>query len=237
MSARGGYRLEPLETLLEEAQALRDLGVRELVLIAQDTTDYGHDLGMHDGLATLLEQLTIASFETEDYLIWAGITDGGQPLSEEQCQRLFSLPATPQSMPYSDVAVDSALNRMLEAGRQTVLQTNAGRNAGFFDAEMGKLEHWAEDMKTSLEIKLKQLDIDIKMRKTEARKITLLDEKVKAHRAIKDLEKTRNDLRLNLYQAQDDVEQKKETLIQDIEARLKQSLKVETVFTVRWSVT
>ncbi len=33
-------------------------GVRELVLIAQDTTDYGHDQGLKDGLAVLLEQLT-----------------------------------------------------------------------------------------------------------------------------------------------------------------------------------
>jgi ribosomal protein S12 methylthiotransferase len=34
------------------------MGVHELILIAQDTTDYGHDLGMKDGLALLLEQLT-----------------------------------------------------------------------------------------------------------------------------------------------------------------------------------
>ena len=50
----------PLERILEEARQLRDLGVHELVLIAQDTTDYGHDLGMKDGLATLLERLTAA---------------------------------------------------------------------------------------------------------------------------------------------------------------------------------
>ena len=47
----------PAERILEEARALRDQGVRELILIAQDTTDYGHDLGLKDGLATLLEQL------------------------------------------------------------------------------------------------------------------------------------------------------------------------------------
>lgn len=47
----------PLESILEEARRLRDRGVRELVLIAQDTTDYGHDLGMKDGLAVLLERL------------------------------------------------------------------------------------------------------------------------------------------------------------------------------------
>jgi ribosomal protein S12 methylthiotransferase len=50
----------PVETILEEARRLRDAGVRELILIAQDTTDYGHDLGMKDGLAVLLEQLTDA---------------------------------------------------------------------------------------------------------------------------------------------------------------------------------
>jgi len=36
---------------------LQDLGVRELVLIAQDTTDFGHDLGLKDGLAQLLDSL------------------------------------------------------------------------------------------------------------------------------------------------------------------------------------
>jgi ribosomal protein S12 methylthiotransferase len=48
----------PIESILEEARRLRDMGVRELILIAQDTTDYGHDLGMKDGLAILLERLT-----------------------------------------------------------------------------------------------------------------------------------------------------------------------------------
>lgn len=47
----------PLETILNEARQLREMGIRELILIAQDTTDYGHDLGLKDGLATLLEGL------------------------------------------------------------------------------------------------------------------------------------------------------------------------------------
>jgi len=48
----------PVDVIIEEARRLRDAGVRELILIAQDTTDYGHDLGMKNGLAILLEQLT-----------------------------------------------------------------------------------------------------------------------------------------------------------------------------------
>jgi ribosomal protein S12 methylthiotransferase len=51
----------PLATLVEEVRQLEQLGVREVILIAQDTTDYGHDLGMRDGLATLLEALLPAA--------------------------------------------------------------------------------------------------------------------------------------------------------------------------------
>ena len=47
----------PVNLIVDEARRLRDAGVRELILIAQDTTDYGHDLGMKDGLAILLERL------------------------------------------------------------------------------------------------------------------------------------------------------------------------------------
>ncbi|MBO9368358.1 MAG: 30S ribosomal protein S12 methylthiotransferase RimO [Chloroflexi bacterium] len=50
----------PVESILEEARQLQAQGVRELILIAQDTTDYGHDLGMKEGLATLLEHLVRA---------------------------------------------------------------------------------------------------------------------------------------------------------------------------------
>jgi len=47
-----------MDTIVAEARELREMGIRELILIAQDTTDYGHDLGMKDGLAVLLEKLT-----------------------------------------------------------------------------------------------------------------------------------------------------------------------------------
>ncbi len=47
----------PPEAILADARWLAERGVQEMLLIAQDTTDYGHDLGMHEGLAGLLEQL------------------------------------------------------------------------------------------------------------------------------------------------------------------------------------
>ena len=51
----------PLESILAEARILQEKGVREIILIAQDTTDYGYDLGLKNGLADLLKKLTAAA--------------------------------------------------------------------------------------------------------------------------------------------------------------------------------
>jgi ribosomal protein S12 methylthiotransferase len=54
---RGRYRSRTPRDILAEAKRLAAAGVRELVLIAQDTTRYGIDLGLRDGLARLLRRL------------------------------------------------------------------------------------------------------------------------------------------------------------------------------------
>ncbi len=53
----------PPETVIAEARELVVRGVRELILIAQDTTDYGHDLGLKDALPNLLESICDAAPE------------------------------------------------------------------------------------------------------------------------------------------------------------------------------
>lgn len=55
---KGTQVSRPMNTIIQEAQQLVALGIKELILIAQDTTDYGSDLGLKDGLAKLLEELT-----------------------------------------------------------------------------------------------------------------------------------------------------------------------------------
>jgi ribosomal protein S12 methylthiotransferase len=57
---KGTAMSRPIGSILDEARFLRDQGIQELILIAQDSTDYGHDLGMKNGLATLLNQMVKA---------------------------------------------------------------------------------------------------------------------------------------------------------------------------------
>jgi ribosomal protein S12 methylthiotransferase len=54
---KGRLHSTPIDSLIAEAQRLAREGVRELVLVAQDSTAYGRDLGMRDGLPDLLERL------------------------------------------------------------------------------------------------------------------------------------------------------------------------------------
>ena len=54
---RGKFRSRRFESVIAEAQQLAKRGVREITLIGQDTTCYGEDLGLKDGLALLLERL------------------------------------------------------------------------------------------------------------------------------------------------------------------------------------
>ncbi len=60
---RGALHSRPAEELLEEARVLRAVGVRELCLIAQDTTAYGCDLAGHSLLPELLEQMDKIGFD------------------------------------------------------------------------------------------------------------------------------------------------------------------------------
>jgi len=55
---KGTMRSRPPEFIINEAKNLAAEGVRELILIAQDLTDYGSDIGLRDGLANLITGIT-----------------------------------------------------------------------------------------------------------------------------------------------------------------------------------
>ena len=60
---RGKYRSRDIEELIKEAKTLKENGVKELVVIAQDTTVYGRDLYGKPALAELLERLAKLEFD------------------------------------------------------------------------------------------------------------------------------------------------------------------------------
>ena len=102
----------PLESILEEARLLQGMGVRELILIAQDTTDYGHDLGMKNGLATLLERLVEAVPEVD----WIRIMYAYPGYVTDRLVEVMA--ENPQIVPYLDMPLQHAHPAVLRRMRR-----------------------------------------------------------------------------------------------------------------------
>ncbi len=109
---RGRHRSEPLERLVREAQLLEEQGAREINLVAQDLGHYGRDLG-RDGakLPHLLEALlrgTSVPWFRLLYVYSAGLTPA----------LLDLMAAEPRIVPYIDIPIQHASDRMLERMRR-----------------------------------------------------------------------------------------------------------------------
>src|SRR5664280_919230 len=99
---KGSAVSRPPEMILKDAQRLRESGVREIILIAQDTTDYGHDLGMKDGLASLLEKLVSGMPELD----WLRILYAFPGYVTDQLIDVMA--SHPQILPYLDIPLQHA---------------------------------------------------------------------------------------------------------------------------------
>jgi len=95
---------------------------------------------------------------------------------------------------------------------------------------------WFENIKQGLERELKNLDKQIR----ESRKVATMDQslrdKLETQKAIMALERTRNQKRHELFDAQDVIDAQREELIANIERRLAQKRHLRVLYAVRWEV-
>lgn len=184
----------------------------------------------------MVKKISIDSFEQEDHLVIACLKQDGSYVYPDIAERMLSLPAEIIGNEAIDNSIQEKLKEKISEIQNEIVADSAERNSKFFDEEMDKLDNWADDMKLGLEKEISDLDQEIRLRKSEAKKITRLDEKVSAQRAIKELEKKRTEKRQNLYEAQDEIDEKKDMLLDKIEKMLKQKVSWKNLFTIKWRV-
>jgi ribosomal protein S12 methylthiotransferase len=111
-SIKGTLVSRPVEKIIDDAKALQDAGIKEIILIAQDTTDYGRDLGMQDGLTQLLETL----LKAVPHVPWIRLM---YTFPGYFTQNLIQLMKTePQILPYLDIPLQHADPGVLKAMRR-----------------------------------------------------------------------------------------------------------------------
>ena len=112
-SVRGNYRSVPMESLIEEANYLASQGVKEIILVAQETTLYGTDLYGKKMLPKLLEELSKI-----DGIAWIRIL---YCYPEEITDELIEVIRKEEKViPYLDIPIQHASDRILKLmGRRT----------------------------------------------------------------------------------------------------------------------
>ena len=107
---RGPFRSKPIKDIAREAEELAKYGVKELVIIAQETNNYGKDIGIAGGLVELLSVLENFDFEwiRVMYMYPAAVTD----------ELIAKIAGSKKILPYIDIPIQHINNDILKSMRR-----------------------------------------------------------------------------------------------------------------------
>jgi hypothetical protein len=182
-------------------------------------------------------KLTITSGrDTEERLVFAAVDADGNALHWKAARALLSLPASACDPSLISYDAEAKLQPLIESGRELITGERQDRNSTVFSAEIEKLERWADDLKHGLEVEIKDLRARVNQLKKDFRLAQALEHKLAIQKELRDVEKQRDRKQLELYKAQDDIDAKKEGLIDEVESQLKQREAVDSVLCVAWTL-
>lgn len=230
------YRLShPLgEYVVEQGRALA-APVEELVF---DYTAHAGKVAIAESLRgqsgwLALNLLRIESFQVEEHLVFTGFTDNGELVDGEACKKLFNVGGYSNSANASQPeTLDSTIQRQLDAKMAEAMETNNR----FFHEEREKLEKWADDKILAAEQALQDTKAKIKALKRDTRQALSLDDQQALQKELQDCEKLQRRQRQQIFDVEDEIIERRDTLINELQKRLQQVTKTELLFTVRWRV-
>lgn len=186
--------------------------------------------------ALTLTRLVIDSYEREEYLLLSGIDETGASLDQETMEKLFACTARVEN----GVSLAETDLRRLEAESERHVQATISRsldqNSRYFNQAREKLEKWADDMILSAEKALLDTKTRIKALRREARQAATLLEQHEIQLKLQKLEQQQRRQRQEIFKAEDEINEKRDRLIDALERRMAQRIRTETLFTINWSV-
>jgi ERCC4-related helicase len=210
----------------------------------------------------VVELLRVESLgTTEEYLLAAGLA-GSELLDAEIIEKLLALPGYAENIAYvaasliqpplspemavveQDSLDFSALHIPVpssikdEIGRQKnlVIGNIEQRNLSIFSQESEKLDAWADDLKVGLEREIKELDRAIKESRTKGKGAATLAEKLEHQKEQRNLETSRDKKRRELFDRQDEIQVRRDSLIDELEIQLMQKITLIQLFTSEWEL-
>jgi len=183
-----------------------------------------------------LTRLTIESYEREEYLLFSGFTDDGAALDQETMEKLFQCGGCVAGTATIPDTVSRRLAAESERHAQATLSRSLEQNNRYFHEAREKLERWADDMVLSAEKALADTKEQIKALRRQARQATTLAEQHAIQEKLQKLERQQRRQRQEIFRIEDEIMEKRDQLIDQLEQRLVQRTQAETLFTIRWAV-
>jgi len=177
---------------------------------------------------------TLHGLETEDALLLAGCTDEGQTVEASVLRRLFDLAARSGEPIAVTEPIQRRLNRDLASLEQALATESSSRNGTWFDEEVGKLDRWCEDRRGALKVELDEVDAALSQARKEARAASTLPEKLARQRAVRKGEERREQAWRDYDRASQELQRRKEGLLDEASRRLEQQVERRPLFTLRW---
>ena len=182
-----------------------------------------------------LVRLEVTAAETTEALLFSGLTDDGQVLDQETCEKLMTLPAAGKPEPLNDPVPQALLANSQQAVEATISGVLEA-NRRLFNEEREKLERWADDKLMAAEEALKNTKARIAQLKRDARKATTLQEQERIQCEISELERKQRRQRQEIFDVEDEIIAKRDELIESLQKRMQERTTQETLFSVRWQV-
>jgi len=184
----------------------------------------------------ILTRLVVESYELEEYLLFSGFDDEGQALDQETMEKMFLCAGEVRGEIVVPEAVAARLAAEAKRHAEATISRSLESNNKHFQQAREKLEAWADDMVLAAEKALRDTKEKIKVLSREARQATTLEEQHRIQEEIARLEKVKRRQRQDIFKAEDEIIEKRDTLIATLEKRLVQNTTTETLFTIRWEV-
>lgn len=185
-----------------------------------------------------LVRLEVTAFETTEALLFSGLTDDGEWLDQEACEKLLTIPAAgkPVALTQPHDAAPSSLEANSQRRVQATIAEVLEANQRLFHEERDKLERWADDKLLAAEEALKNTKARIAQLKRDARKAATLQEQDGIQRQLSELGRQQRRLRQDIFAVEDEIIEKRDALIASLQQRLQEKTDTQTLFTLRWQV-
>lgn len=244
---RGGSQPDMLAHAYRLSHPLGEWSIDKAITADAPTAAITFDYSQHANRVSVIEKLkgqsgwltlahlAVTAYETTENLLFTGLTDDGQAIDQETCEKLMAVQAKgkPTAAPGTAPASLAANSeRQVEATIAQVLETNQR----LFTEERDKLEKWADDKLMASEEQLRNTKARIAQLKRDARKASTLQEQSTIQQELSDLERLQRRQRQEIFAVEDEIIERRDALIQALQERLKQTTETRHLFTLRWSV-